>query len=269
MRHVRSARSVAISARSMSGETCSPCSAACRTASVMASACSDVSLAAVSARAMACVSNTDPYYYGLSPTRPNGCPRVRFPRSLAAGRVLPALPVVARLAPDQPVPPRCPRAGYRPPRRHRRSVRPSATARSATPNAHSAGVSIGSSPSSPSNPSPPPNPREPAQPNSTQSKNDLLPSREDTREHADDACLPVAGVGAVDLHLPVAIDVIAWHWRLHAVATALDRVRPSTLAAGASLVNRSDYAGATCGSRRLRSRSPALRAVAAGRANRR
>lgn len=68
MRHVRSARSVAISARSMSGVTCSPCSAACRTASVMASACSDVSLAAVNARAMAWVSNTDPWYYGSSPT---------------------------------------------------------------------------------------------------------------------------------------------------------------------------------------------------------
>ena len=44
--------------------TCSPCSAACRTASVMASACSEVSLAAVNARAMAWVSNTGRCYHG-------------------------------------------------------------------------------------------------------------------------------------------------------------------------------------------------------------
>ena len=41
-------------------------SAACRTASVMASACSVVSLVAASARAMASVSNPEAWYHGVS-----------------------------------------------------------------------------------------------------------------------------------------------------------------------------------------------------------
>ena len=64
IRQVRSARSVAISARSMSSVTCSPCSAARRTASVMASACAAVSFASVRARAIAWVANTGICYRG-------------------------------------------------------------------------------------------------------------------------------------------------------------------------------------------------------------
>ncbi len=64
MRHVRSLWRVAISARSISGVRCSPCSAASRAESVMVSACSEVSLAAVNARAMASVSNTERCYDG-------------------------------------------------------------------------------------------------------------------------------------------------------------------------------------------------------------
>ena len=72
MRRVRSPQSLAISARSMPDVTRLRCSAACRTGSMMVSACSDVSLPAVSARAMARVSTTEPSYHRYSRGRTAG-----------------------------------------------------------------------------------------------------------------------------------------------------------------------------------------------------